>query len=370
MTIAALVDLGVPAQVVADAIAKLPITGYHVHFGCRVRSGIVAASFDVHVDAAQPTRTWRGIRELLAAAPIEPGVLGRARAIFTRLAEAESKVHCMPADDVHFHEVGAVDAIVDIVGTAAALEHLGANVVVSPLPMGRGFVRAQHGVLPLPPPAVVECLAGLPTYDAGIDFELVTPTGAAIVAALAEPGAVPELRVDAVGYGAGSRVLADRPNLLRIVLGEPVHAAAGDEVIVLEATIDDTSPELWEYALERLFEAGAKDAWLEPVVMKKSRPGVTLRVLAAPGDRDRLAAVVFAETSTIGLRWTPWRRLVLPRETRTVETEYGTVAVKIATAPDGTVNVAPEFEACRRLARARGVALKLVYQAALSAARR
>jgi uncharacterized protein (DUF111 family) len=177
--------------------------------------------------------------------------------------------------------------------------------------------------------------------------------------------------VERVGYGAGDRVLADRPNLLRIVLGEPVAALANDDhVVVLEATVDDTLPELWEHVLERLLDAGAKDAFLEPVVMKKSRPGVTLRVIAAAADRDRLAAVIFAETSTIGLRWAPWRRLVLPRETRIVETEYGPVAVKVATAPGGTTNLAPEFEDCRRLARERGVAAKLVYQAALAAAHR
>jgi uncharacterized protein (DUF111 family) len=206
-------------------------------------------------------------------------------------------------------------------------------------------------------------------FDDGAS-ELVTPTGAAIVATLAATEPVPELRVERVGYGAGDRVLPDRPNLLRIVLGEPATAVGSDEVVVLEATIDDTLPELWEHVLERLFESGAKDAFLEPVVMKKSRPGVTLRVIAAAADRDRLAAVVFAETSTIGLRWAPWRRLVLPRETVHVETEYGTVAVKVATAPNGTRNLAPEFEDCRRLARERGVAAKLVYQAALAAAHR
>jgi hypothetical protein len=178
------------------------------------------------------------------------------------------------------------------------------------------------------------------------------------------------VRAERVGYGAGERVLADRPNLLRIVVGETLATSPGEDVVLLEATIDDTSPELWEHVLERLLESGAKDAFLEPALMKKSRPGVTLRVLAAPADRDRLAGIVFAETSTIGLRWTPWRRLVLPREMRVVDTEYGPVSVKVATAPDGSVNVAPEFEECRRVARARGVALKLVYQAATAAARR
>jgi hypothetical protein len=187
--------------------------------------------------------------------------------------------------------------------------------------------------------------------------ELVTPTGAAIVAAVARAEAVPELRVQAVGYGAGDRTLADRPNLLRIVVGEAVTAAGADEVVVLETTIDDLSPQLYEHVLERLLAAGARDAFLVPVTMKKSRPGTMLRVLAAPADRERLAGIVFAETSTIGLRWTTWQRTVLPREERTVETPWGAVRVKVARAPDGTVNVAPEFDDCRRLATERGVPL-------------
>jgi len=198
--------------------------------------------------------------------------------------------------------------------------------------------------------------------------ELVTPTGAAIVAALARPGPVPELRIAAVGYGAGDRVLDDRPNLLRIVVGEPVVETGADDVVVLEATIDDMSPQLYEHVLERLLAAGARDAFLVPVIMKKTRPATMLRVLAAPADRERLAAIVFAETTTIGLRWRAERRMVLAREEATVETPWGAVRVKIARAPDGSVNVAPEFEDCRRIARERQVPLKSVHQAALAAA--
>jgi uncharacterized protein (DUF111 family) len=202
------------------------------------------------------------------------------------------------------------------------------------------------------------------------DGELVTPTGAAIVAGLARPGPAPPFRLDGAGYGAGDRTLADRPNLLRILVGEPIAAAAEDDVVVLEATIDDSSPQIYEHVVERLLAAGARDAFLEPVVMKKSRPGVTLRVLADPADRERLAAIVFAETSTIGLRYSTARRIVLPREERHVETPYGSVRVKVAHAPDGTANVAPEYEDCRALAVARGVPLKVVHRAALAAALR
>jgi len=229
-------------------------------------------------------------------------------------------------------------------------------------------VRAAHGPLPVPAPAVVELLAGRPVRPEDGAAELVTPTGAAIVAALARPEPVPEMRITAVGYGAGERTLADRPNLLRILVGEPVVAAGTDDVVVLETTIDDMSPQLYEHVLDRLFAAGARDAFLVPVVMKKSRPATMLRVLAAPADRERLAGIVLAETSSIGLRWTTWHRVVLPREERIVETSYGAVRVKLARAPDGTVNVAPEFDDCRRLATERGVALKVVHQAALALA--
>ena len=383
MTVGALLDLGVPLAVVQDAIGSLALAGVETWTERVERSGIAATKFHVRVHGEHPDpsgshphhqhghRAYRDIRSLLVASRLEARVRERALAVFARLAEAEGEAHGVAVDDVTFHEVGALDAIVDVVGAAAGVTHLGVErIYCSALPMGGGMVHAAHGPLPVPGPAVAALVRGRAVrFDDGAS-ELVTPTGAAIVAALAATESVPELRVERVGYGAGDRVLADRPNLLRIVLGEPVSAVASDDVVVLEATVDDTLPELWEHVLERLLEAGAKDAFLEPVVMKKSRPGVTLRVIAAAADRDRLAAVIFAETSTIGLRWAPWRRLVLPRETRRVETEYGTVAVKVATAPDGATNLAPEFEDCRRLARERGVAAKLVYQAALAAAHR
>lgn len=225
MIIAALVDLGVPEDVILDAVEALPLDGFHVHFGARTKSGIVGTAFDVHVDDEQPERTWGSIRKMLEKSKVPAAIKARSLATFRRLAESEAKVHRMPIEDVHFHEVGGVDAIVDIVGSAAALEHLfdGARgrVLVSPLPMGHGRIKARHGILPLPPPAVVECLRGLPTYDAGIAFELVTPTGAAIVGAHAEGAARwPSMKPERTGWGAGTADLADRPNLLRAVLGK------------------------------------------------------------------------------------------------------------------------------------------------------
>jgi uncharacterized protein (TIGR00299 family) protein len=381
MTVGALLHLGLPLDAVRDAIATLDLHGVEVDAERVARSGIGAVKFHVRVHGHQPDterahhvhphvhRAYADIRALLAGSRLPEAVRTRALGVFAALAGAEGRVHGVPTEQVEFHEVGALDAIVDVVGAALGFVHLGIEVIhAAPLPLGQGRVRTAHGPLPVPAPAVVELLRGRAVRPEDGAAELVTPTGAAIVAALAHPGPVPELRIDAVGYGAGDRVLPDRPNLLRIVVGEPIVDPARDEVVVLEATIDDLNPEIYEHVLERLLAEGAREAFLVPVVMKKSRPGTMLRVLVTPADRERLAAIVFAETSTIGLRYTTWQRTVLPREERTVETPYGAVRVKVARAPDGTPNLAPEFEDCRRLARERGVPLKLVHQAALAAA--
>jgi len=291
-----------------------------------------------------------------------------ATRIFSRLAEAEGQVHDKEPDEVAFHEVGAVDSIVDIVGTAIGMTYFGVEQAwVSTLPLGSGIVHTQHGPLPVPGPATTELLRGFATRFGDGVSELVTPTGAAIVAALAQPGVVPAFRISAVGYGAGTRVLNDRPNLLRLVLGDRDEAAGEDELVVIETNIDDSSPELFDYTMERLFEAGARDVWLTPAHMKKNRPGVVLSVLAAEGERDRVSSVILSETSAIGLRSYAVRRVVLSRQILEVETPYGRVRVKISHGPDGCTNVAPEYEDCKRLAREKNVPLKLVYRAAVSA---
>ena len=382
MTVGALLDLGLPLSAVRDAVATLKLDGVEVSAEPTLRSGIAATKFHVRVHGRHPDdhdhadgvhhhghRPYAEIRDLLAASALAPRVRDTALAIFARLAEAEGRVHGVATDAVEFHEVGALDAIVDVVGAALGFAHLDVDAIhVSPLPLGSGRIKTAHGMLPVPGPAVVELLRGRAVRPGDGTTELVTPTGAAIVAALAREEPAPELRVLGVGHGAGDRTLPDRPNLLRIVLGEPAAAAGADDVVVLDATIDDMSPQLYEHVLERLLEAGARDAFLAPVVMKKSRPGTTLRVLASPADRERLAAIVFAETSTIGLRWTTWHRMVLAREEHIIETPHGTVRVKVARAPDGTVNVAPEYEDCRRIAREKSLPLKVVHRTAYAVA--
>ena len=368
MTIAALVDLGVPRDVLAEAWEALRLTGYHVHFAHKTVSGIVATHFDVHVSEKQPLRTFATIRELLAKAQLDAGVRARATRTFERLAEAEASVHRMPKDEVHFHEVGAVDAIVDIVGAAAALDYIGAEVVCSPLPMGRGIVKAAHGALPLPPPAVVECLRGFATYDAGIDMELVTPTGAAIVAAnAARSERWPSMMPEESGWGAGSATLADRPNVLRAVLGTPVLAAVHATHVVLEANLDDATGEIVAGAIEALLAAGALDAWAAPLTMKKGRPGVMLGVVCPAASADMLAAIVLRETTTLGVRRTEVSRTERPRRTVVVETQYGKVPVKIAEGPYGPPQIKPEYDACAALAREHDVPVRVVIAAALSA---
>ncbi len=373
MTVAALLDLGVPIEVIEVALAALPVDGYHLHCGHRHRSGIVATSFDVHVERAQPERTYSWIDATLEQSALDPGVRDLARRIFRRLGEAEAAVHKMPLDDVHFHEVGAVDAIVDVVASAAAIAWLGAEVVASPLPMGHGFVKARHGVLPVPPPAAVECLRGVPTYGVDVAAELVTPTGAAILAATATryerwPAMVPER----IGYGAGTRELPDRPNLLRVVLGVPTTdrpvTGAGTHV-VLEANVDDLTGEVAAHAIEALFAAGALDAWATPITMKKGRPALTISALATVAQADAVASAMLRETTTLGVRRTEATRTERPRRVTTVATEYGPIRVKIAEGPFGPAQRKPEFDDCAAAASAHGVPVRLVLEAALAASK-
>jgi uncharacterized protein (TIGR00299 family) protein len=278
----------------------------------------------------------------------------------------------MPLADVHFHEVGAVDAIVDIVGAAAAIVYLGAEVVGSPVPMGRGFVKARHGVLPLPAPAAVECLRGVPTYGVEIDAELVTPTGAAILATAASRfERWPTFAPDRVGWGGGSRELPDRPNLLRAVLGTrpaPADEATGGAThVIVEANVDDITGEVAAHAIEALFAAGAVDAWAAPITMKKGRPALTLSALAPAARAD--AGVMLAETTTIGVRKIPVTRTERPRRTITVATAFGPISIKVSEGPFGPPQMKPEFDECAAAAKTHGVPVREVIAAALAAAR-
>jgi uncharacterized protein (TIGR00299 family) protein len=372
MIISSLVDLGVPETVVAEAVASVHLTGFHLHFGTRVRSGIVATSFDVHVDEAQPERTYAAVRKLIDGSHLGETIKARAHATFLRLAQAEAKVHRTGLDAVHFHEVGAVDAVVDVVGSAAALDWIGAEMLVSPLPVGRGYVQARHGRLPLPPPAVVECLGSFDTYDGGADFEFVTPTGAAIVAAHARGSSRwPRMAPLRTGWGSGTADLADRPNLLRAVLGEPRDPVGRDEAashVVVEANIDDATGEVMGAAMEAVLSAGALDVWTSPVTMKKGRPAWVLSAVAEARRSEEVAHAILRETPSIGVRLHAVSRVERPRTIITVETAFGPLPVKVASGPFGPPQVKPEFDACMAAARSKGVPVRDVIQAALTAA--
>jgi uncharacterized protein (TIGR00299 family) protein len=380
MVIAALVDLGVPTSVIEDAVDHLPVKGFHLHFGTRERSGIIAMAFDVHVDDKQPERTWGQIRKMIDKAKLPPGVAARSIATFERLAASEARVHRMPIDEVHFHEVGGIDAIVDVIGSAAALEYLGAkNVIVSPLPMGHGRVKARHGILPLPAPAVVECLRGFPTYDGGIAFELVTPTGAAIVGAHATDSARwPSMKPERTGWGAGTADLPDRPNLLRVVLGEAVRTdklkrgnGKGEGThVVIEANLDDVTGEVLGSCIASAMDAGALDAWTAPLTMKKGRPGHLLGVLVEASRADAITRVILRESTTLGVRLHSVDRVERPRRIESVSTKFGKIPVKVAFGEEddfGPPQRKPELDACLEAARAHDVPLRQVIEAAVIA---
>lgn len=366
MTVAALLDLGVPFEVVRDAVGRLPLphSSYSLATERTSRGGIAATRFVVHVEEHQPPRHYSDIAAMIEKSPLADGVKEKAQRIFFRLAEAEAKVHGVEIGRVHFHEVGAVDSIADIVGAAAALDWLGVGAIhAAPLPLGSGFVETAHGRLPVPAPATAELLRGIPVHGEAGAGERVTPTGAAILAALATGfGRAPAMTVSGVGCGAGTRDFADMPNILRVFMGESGAGLGRDEVEVIETHLDDTTPEILGYVLERLLDAGALDAAFSPLQMKKSRPGVRLTVVAPPERLDALAALILRETSAIGIRHYPARRLKLERVVAERQTSLGPVPVKVLRDGDAVVRVAPEYEECRRIALERGLPLQEVYR--------
>jgi len=414
MVLGALVDLGLPLGRLRAELAKLPLTGYRLEARKVDRAGIQATKVDVvlegeigqtdgdghgdgnghgheheqehehenehddshdheheHGDAsdAHPHRGLSEILRMIEKSGLEAGVKERSSALFHRLGEAEASVHGIDIEDVAFHEVGAVDSIVDVVGAVIGLGWLDVDrFLASPLNVGSGTVKIAHGEYPVPPPATLQLVAGVPVYGNGRG-ELLTPTGALLVTAHATGyGPLPALRPEGVGYGAGNRNTPERPNVLRLIVGDEITGAAeGHRVTVIEAEMDDMSPQLFGPLLDRLLAAGALDAFYTPVQMKKGRPGVLLTVIAERERRTALEELLFAETTTLGVRWQEWDRTVLEREAVAVETEFGAIAVKIARRQGRIYNVQPEFDDCLARARVAGRPVKEVWAAALSA---
>ena len=377
MALGALIDAGADLDRIRGGLASLPLERFELDVRQVETGGLRATKIDVHVPAVGLIRTYTSIRSLLDQAELPLDAKAMTQRIFRRLAEAEAMVHRREVEQVTFHEVGAVDSIVDIVGTALAMTSLGVDrVFASAVPTGLGMVKTEHGSMPIPAPAVVELLRGAPMYSRGVPVELVTPTGAAILASLVEGfGELPPIRIERVGYGAGSAEL-DFPNVTRVLIGEeerietPVAPdGIGGGELVIETNVDDLNPELYAYVLERLFAAGAQDAWLTPIVMKKGRPAITVSVLASPQRQDAIRQVLFRETGTLGIRTSAVDKRMLDREWLEVATSHGAVRVKIGRLEGDAITVAPEFEDCARVAREAGVPARDIYEEAIRLAR-
>jgi len=368
MTLAALVSAGWPEEELKRLPARLRLEGVDIEV-TRVRRGPFAAvHVNVRADEKQPHRHLHHIEAILDKADLTTTVRDRAKAVFTKLAEAEAEVHGSTVKSVHFHEVGAVDAIVDIAGSLVGLDALGVvTVSASELPLGGGFVDSQHGRIPVPAPATALLLRGAPVRGGPVEAELVTPTGAALLMTLAEAwGEAPAMRLESVGTGAGTKEFPAHPNILRVLIGERAAVGLMDRTVaVLETAVDDENPQFMAALLPRLLSLGALDAMLAPVTMKKGRSGLWLTVICEPADARRLAEVVLAETSTLGVRMREERRIELPRYTLEVQTEFGPVQVKVARLPGGAERAMPEYESVIEVAARASVAPRVVAAAAV-----
>jgi len=370
MILGALVAAGVDARALQTQLAQLDVAEFEVSFEQVDRSGISATHALVRVPEESQHRHLSVILKLIADSGLSGTVRARASRIFERLGEAEAKIHNVPVEKIHFHEVGALDAILDVVGACIGFELLGIErFVASPLHVGSGTVQMAHGRFPVPPPAVVELLRDAPIYSTDITGELVTPTGAAIISTVcAEFGPLPRMRVAAIGYGAGTRQYKDFPNVLRVMLGETDEAKTESEkLFMIETNLDDVSPQIIGHVMDRAFAHGALDCFFTPVQMKKNRPGVLVSILCRPADREALTQLLFDETTTLGVRGYEVERRALAREFVLVETEFGTINVKVARNDNGVSNVAPEYEDCRAAALLAGVPLHAVEWAARAA---
>jgi hypothetical protein len=382
MFLAAAIDLGIDRAALGAALSTLDVGGWRLAVSRKSDCGISGTHVDVVVEGEQPhARALAEILGIVDRSGLGPRARAAARGMFERIGRAEAKVHGVAVEDVHFHEIGALDSIVDVCGAAVAMDLLGwPRLLSAPPELGQGVAHSAHGPMPVPPPAVLELLAGKPVRPGGPQGEAVTPTGAAILAELAEVGPLPAFVPRRVGYGVGTVTWRDRPNVLRMILGEAATVATGapsprasdgdtDEVWLLEANLDDCPGQLVARALEAALEAGALDAWAAPITMKKGRPGVLVAALAPDDCRAAVSRVLFEETTTLGIRRRRVQREVLARELRTVETAYGEVHVKVALLEGREVGAHPEFEDCAARARERGVSVKEVMAAAVAAYR-
>ena len=371
MILGALIAAGVDPEVFKQRLSLLDVSDYSIDFESVDRSGIAATHAKVQVKDEPGARHLSGILKIIDQSRLSNGVKQRAAKIFTRLADAEACVHNIPVEKVHFHEVGALDAIIDVVGAAIGFELLGVErFASSPLHVGSGTVDMDHGRFPVPPPAVAELLKDIPIYSTDIRGELVTPTGAAIISTVCnEFGPMPRIKVEQTGYGAGTRQYEKFPNALRVLIGDDFNILSTDteKLLVLETNIDDMPGKNFGYVMERAFELGALDCYSTPIQMKKNRPGVLLSILCQPAASEKFMQLLFEETTTLGVRSYEVDRRSLQRQTIRVQTQYGPIDVKVARFGEKVVNQMPEYEQCREAARAASVPLRVVEAAARAA---
>ena len=367
MTLGALVDGGVSIDSLRAELAKLNLAGYELNAEKVKRAGIAATKVHVIIDEKdQKARHLSDILAIIDSSSLSTSIKEKSGRIFKRLADAEAKVHGTTPDKIHFHEVGALDSIVDNVGAVIGLELLGiTEIMTSAVNVGSGTIQTSHGLLPIPAPATAEMLSGIPFYQSPTQFELATPTGAAIISTLGTSfGAMPLMKVDRIAYGAGDQDFPGRPNVLRLLIGEPAARYDEDTSLVIETNIDDMNPQVYDYLIERLMTQGAQDVYLAPIIMKKGRPALLLSVLTDKSKIDTILDTIFRETTSIGVRIQEVGRKKLSREIQEVETVYGTIRVKISRSGDDALTVTPEYEDCRKIAEEKRVPLKRVMEEA------
>jgi uncharacterized protein (TIGR00299 family) protein len=370
MFLGALLDAGGSRDTIEKAIGSLGIAGVRIEPSPAIRHGIGGLAVRVIAPDVAHERHLPEIEELIGKSALTPAAKDLATSAFRRLAEAEAQIHRIPAERVHFHEVGALDAIADVVGTVVAFESLGIERAYhSPVPFGSGSVQAAHGVIPLPGPAALHLLRGRPVKLTDVPFERTTPTGAALLATLATPAAPPSLRVTAVGHGCGARDPKEVPNFLRVIIGETDSALLEETLLVIETNVDDMNPQAFEPVFERVLGAGALDFFVTPVVMKKGRPAHVLTALVAPDRLDAVTRALVTETPSLGVRIRETRRLRVPREERVASTPWGPVRVKVALLDGGPLRSRPEYDDCLRIARETGLPFIQVYEAVLRSLR-
>ncbi len=364
MLLGALLDAGLSVDDLTKSLRSLPLQGYNLRVLREERNHVFGTRFLVQVEEDRHhARTFADIETFIRTSGLSEWVKQKSIEVFESLAVEEGKIHSCPPETVHFHEVGAVDSIIDIVGAFVGVESLGiTDLYGSALPLGSGFVDSRHGSIPLPAPATIALLQGIPVYDAGVKGELVTPTGAALLKGLVRAfGFMPAMTVDRIGYGVGSRSMADRPNLLRILVGTETQELQTDTVVILESNLDDASPEWLGFLMGRLLEAGALDVTFCPVQMKKNRPGVLLQVVGEPHKKDLLMEMIFRESTTLGVRFTYSQRKTLERSLEEVNSPWGRMKVKKVMLPGGDRRLLPEYEDCRTIAEEKGIPIRDVY---------